>query len=305
MNDELNKRRRLGHADGSAPPDRSSISPMGPDSHLNDELLAGYLDDPDTLAAAERAMVEQHLAACANCRQTLDELRAVVAALATLPEIAPQKSFALTHAMVGQRGQLRTVGTDPDVPAAPIDMRRTTAWHERQMRAVRWATVAAAILFVFVLSADFTTNRFFLTPDERDAVVMSNRGSEPSSMQAPETMEAEDQPGAAGAAMEDAAGTSDEMRTTSEDAPPAEADGAEDTFMVSGEVDDAGKEEALQYQDGAAGDEVAEIAGNNPRSMSTPQHYWRLAQVGLAMLIVWLLAAMIALPRIRSGNRRE
>lgn len=302
MNDEWNEQRRLDHADGSAPPDRSSMPVLGPDSHLDDEVLAGYLDDADALAPGVRAIVELHLAACGDCRHTLAELRAVVVALSALPDIEPRRSFAVTPAMVGQRERLTTVVSEGESDA-PIDMRRTPAWHNRQMRAVSWATVAAAILFVFVLSADITTNRFFQTTDGRDTMVMSNQGSEPPSMAAPESLQAQEEPEAAEDAS-GAAGASEEMRTTVQEDSSGEADMAQDTQTVSGEVDGSGKEEALRYQDGAADDEAGVQADDDRRSMSTPQHYWRLAQVGLAMMIVWGLAAMIALPRIRSARRR-
>jgi hypothetical protein len=50
--------------------------------------LSDYLDDED-MSADDRADIENHLAACAPCRATLDELRAVAQLAASLPDSAP------------------------------------------------------------------------------------------------------------------------------------------------------------------------------------------------------------------------
>jgi len=51
------------------------------------DRLSDYLDDE--LTPSERTALETHLASCAGCRDTLAELRAVVARAATLPPRAP------------------------------------------------------------------------------------------------------------------------------------------------------------------------------------------------------------------------
>jgi Putative zinc-finger len=50
--------------------------------HPNDTTLNGYADD--TLNAAERPGVEQHLAGCATCRETVDDLREILRATGDL-----------------------------------------------------------------------------------------------------------------------------------------------------------------------------------------------------------------------------
>jgi hypothetical protein len=296
---------------------------LGPDGHFDAEVLASFVDGVAELPAETRAAMEAHLAACSSCRGALAELRIVVAALSALPEIEPRRSFALTPAMAESRELAQTVPAAARETGAPIDMRQTTAWHERQMRAMRWATVAAAILFVFVLSADITSNRFFAEPAERDSSVMLDQGSDPSGASAPDAFVAP-QPGTAA---EDAAGTTGEIRTTSGEpqpsatpasasveAPPmataaaaaaAPTEATEDLQQVTVEDDDTEAQESTQFQDGSSEDSMLMAAEEDRRSMSTSRHYWRLAQFGLAMLIVWLLAAMIALPRIRQGDRRR
>jgi len=50
--------------------------------------LSDYLDGED-MTADDRADIETHLSACAHCRTTLDELRAVAHLAASLPDTAP------------------------------------------------------------------------------------------------------------------------------------------------------------------------------------------------------------------------
>jgi len=55
------------------------------------DRLSEYLDNE--LSAAERASVEAHLDACSACRTTLEELRAVVARAAALPDSPPDREL--------------------------------------------------------------------------------------------------------------------------------------------------------------------------------------------------------------------
>ncbi|MGH7548450.1 MAG: zf-HC2 domain-containing protein [Gemmatimonadales bacterium] len=84
-----------------------------------------YVDG--TLAAAERAAVERHLADCAGCRSAVDELRRLLAGAAGLPKaIDPARDLWVgIEARIGQR--------------APGDLRRAF-W--------RGAMAAAAVLVI-------------------------------------------------------------------------------------------------------------------------------------------------------------
>jgi hypothetical protein len=68
-------------------------------AHPELDQLSAYLDGE--LDAAERTTVDAHIPACAECRTTLDALRATITDLATLPEAAPseQDSWALRSAI--------------------------------------------------------------------------------------------------------------------------------------------------------------------------------------------------------------
>lgn len=68
-------------------------------AHPELDQLSAYLDGE--LDAAGRTAVDAHIPSCAECRTTLDALRATIADLATLPEPAPteQDSWALRSAI--------------------------------------------------------------------------------------------------------------------------------------------------------------------------------------------------------------
>jgi anti-sigma factor ChrR (cupin superfamily) len=61
--------------------------------HPNETTLNDYIDE--ALAAAERADVDRHLATCAACRQTVDDLRQILRATAELePREPPVRSWS-------------------------------------------------------------------------------------------------------------------------------------------------------------------------------------------------------------------
>ena len=63
-------------------------------------LLSAYLDGRAT--RAERALVERHLEACADCARNLMTLRATVAAAREMPQVHAPRSFALPRSMAKQ-----------------------------------------------------------------------------------------------------------------------------------------------------------------------------------------------------------
>jgi putative zinc finger protein len=72
-------------------------------SHDELDQLSAYLDGE--LDGAERSRVDAHLPTCAECRATLDALRATVTDLSTLPDAAPteQDSWAIRSAIARSR----------------------------------------------------------------------------------------------------------------------------------------------------------------------------------------------------------
>jgi tetratricopeptide (TPR) repeat protein len=109
---------------------------MNTDAFTN--RLSDYLDDE--LSAEERATVESHLAACAECRTTLNELRGVVAEAASLRDAAPGRDL--------WSGVASRISRDGRVRASVSPFRRAVS--------VRWSftlpQIAAAGLTLMVLS---------------------------------------------------------------------------------------------------------------------------------------------------------
>jgi len=95
------------------------------------ELLSGYLDR--RLNSEEATRVEGHLKTCPGCREELESLRAIVALLHRLPEVAPSRSFAVA-------------------PVRPLPGRRA-------LPALRFATAGVVLLLVLAFAAD-QTNQF-------------------------------------------------------------------------------------------------------------------------------------------------
>lgn len=112
------------------------------------EMLSAYLDGE--LSPKKQALVEKHLAQCADCAQNLRTLRQTVALLGQLPPVAVPRSFVIRPA-----------------PAA----RRPSLFQTRQAYVyLRAATALATILFAVVLAGDaFLTG---LAPARAPEVIM-------------------------------------------------------------------------------------------------------------------------------------
>ena len=90
------------------------------------ELLSAYVDGQ--VSASEASRVQEHLAACAECRRELEALRATVSLLRSLPQVQPSRSFALAEA--------------PE----PADRRWPVAWGARAAMSVAGLVLAALLL---------------------------------------------------------------------------------------------------------------------------------------------------------------
>lgn len=99
------------------------------------ELFSAYIDRQVT--ADEREFVEQHVAACADCRAQLQATRSMVVALKTMPMVKAPRSFVLPRSMA--------VKSKPSI----------FNWYPT----LRLATAFAAIAFVLVFAGDLLTVR--------------------------------------------------------------------------------------------------------------------------------------------------
>jgi hypothetical protein len=195
-------------------------------------------------------------------------------------------------------------------------LQESAQWHERHAGKVRWATAVAAMLFVFVISADLVTNGL----RGADDMATSSGSDQMEVMQATEAT-----PAAADADAEAEIPTAEiepEARTTGEDAPAldeevpdsddstAAQEESQDepevgTFMEPSEDaesgDDAESQETLAMEQESISEEpVAETQAE----VDPAQMRWRIAEVSLALVLAILLAIMIGLPRQRGRRRR-
>ena len=104
--------------------------------------MSAYVDGE--LWAKDGDALEAHVGACERCRLELEQLRATVSALQELPEVKPQRSFALTPDMLRPPRPVPQMGPSP----ALVQGMRLTA-----------AGLAAALALVFVIDvSDSGTN---------------------------------------------------------------------------------------------------------------------------------------------------
>lgn len=117
-----------------------------PETHWTDRL-SEYLDGE--LNAAERQACESHLAGCADCARTLEDLRAVVARAAALPGDPPPAEL--------------WAGIEARLEAPVLQMRPRAALRERLSR--RWSqsgmqlAAAAAVLVAATAAVVWWTTR--------------------------------------------------------------------------------------------------------------------------------------------------
>ena len=273
-------------------------------------MIAAWLDTPDDFDASERAAISAHVAGCSHCQQVVADLRGIVSALASLPQVTAPRSFSLTREMVAE-----PVAPEARTQRPPVQMRQTTAWYERQMRAVRWATALAAVLFVFVLSVDLVTNR--VDPNRSDDNAPISAQSEAANGEGAMGGAAADEvpPDSGGDDVTDGARQAEEAEVAEESestddsesaATPAGALGAEGDVPQEESADEtADTTLAVQEPDtdqGDTGTEAEPFSATSPSDEQTvdeSSERLRIIQVALALILVWLLAAMIVLPRMR------
>jgi hypothetical protein len=258
------KNRRTGDRPGGFGGSGRSLRTGG--QHLDVDALTAYLDH--ALDDSERQVADTHLAICADCRHELSELGATVTLLHGLPQYAPRHSFQLgpEHARLGPRPSGWFTRLLPALPA------------------LRLATIAVAVLLVAVTAGDLILggrgDREPAAPSSGVAVpsaaVISARQQAPAPVQGV----ADQQQDAGGTKSTDLA--SERVGGTS---PPSAASEA------SGQVSSPGP-------DSIAGGGAT--PGSAPtRGMSNVPSWWRLAEVGLGLILMWLLVTVVGVERLR------
>jgi len=114
--------------------------------HPNEDALNAYVEGAST--AAEAADVERHLASCASCRQTVDDLREILRAASSLEEREPPaRAWSRIERAIALDG-------DRSGAAAP---RARAASGARMSRAaiVAWLAAAAALVVATIVGVRY------------------------------------------------------------------------------------------------------------------------------------------------------
>lgn len=132
--------------------------------HLSEDRLHDYVDR--LLPARERRRVEDHLAACDECRREAEAVRSLLRELAELPAaIAPARDLRPgiaarlpeaaaaaggTGEAAGEEGEAPRAARRTDAPRGPaeIPFRDVLAARRRSLRSLRYPLAAAALLLI-------------------------------------------------------------------------------------------------------------------------------------------------------------
>jgi len=287
------------------------------------ELLSAYLDDRDSLSSSELARVERLLDEDPTARRMHAELGVIRQELRSLESIPAPRAYHLDAEMLG-------------LPE-PVILRETQAWYARHTETVRWATAAAAILFVFVLGVDLISSGAFSGTGDEDfdaapeqAEIMSRMADDDDA--AAEALEEEASDGEA--ALETYADEAGDDAGESEEAPPVVTpEVAEDAASGAEEAEDeaaATAPDPVEEEEEAAGGadqpeataetEAAVAATEQARAPSetmafdaddsgaadegSDRRLWRIAEFSLVVLVTVLITAMIVLPRLGRRSAR-
>jgi anti-sigma factor RsiW len=173
-------RKEQGHDDVERPgPETMNTTP-----HLGDDILNAWIDDVAT--PQEREAVDDHVATCEVCRQRLDELQAVQAIFASLPDVTPPRSFQLTPAQA-----------NAPTPIRPAQQPSTLIRLLPIVRSLSVAAIFAVMILGGVLA--FGPNNDTMTSNETGNVSRSLEVQNPAAQETLEPGEVSDQGVAASA----------------------------------------------------------------------------------------------------------
>ena len=245
----------------------------GNDRHLDTETLSAYLDG--ALPGPEHQAAAAHLAACGRCREELEALRSVVAAVRSLPALRPPRSLALTPEQVRPRRRWPLFAGLPTFqPAGTVG-------------ALRLASAVAVLLLAALLVVDagnVGTGRSGTPDGAASPLALESRTSREAGMAAPAAPETAD--ATAGAGERFAPGDAQAPPgTTQQDAPQPVADAAGGGAGQAAPA--AVEEEPAPPQEPAAAD--GDAGGT-----------LRRAQMAMALAAAGLLAASFVAGRRRT-----
>ncbi len=249
--------------------DFAAFGEGGLSRHLDLDALSAAIDG--TLPPSDAAAARAHLAACPDCRRDEAELRATVDLLRNLPQYEPSRSFVLgpEHARGRSAGSAwrpaaatatPTLPSSRPSPAAPeaTAAGEAHAWGSRLLpgiRVLQVATAVVALLLVLVTAGDL------MSPDPDPVPVMAPQGfaAMPAEQEAPPV------PAAA---------------PTVTGAQPAAA-----RAVIPADITADGTNATGGTSQAASGTRAAQDAPG-------PTSPWRVAQLALALVLLWLVVSL-------------
>jgi hypothetical protein len=232
--------------------------------HPSEEELSAYING-DITDLDELQRLEAHLETCARCRETLSELRALVWLLRRTESPVPSRSFRLDPSVVGAQ-------------VAPVE-----PWIVRIQPALRRLTAIAAVLLVFLVVAD---------------VLVHQNGRESATQSVGATTETS----AASAALAPAATAASSQAGTTSAGSNAQPAAATSASAFASSADSATKSAAGTPVATAAVGAISQPQPTLPPPSSpaptTRPSYWRLLELAVGVVVIWLLFLTVALPRL-------
>lgn len=282
-------------------------------AHPSDDELSAYLNrDNADLTARQR--LEAHLETCADCRERLSELRTVVRLLHGMESPVPKRSFRLDPRMVS--------APLPEPAPEPL---RIDPWIVRAQPALRRLTAIAAVLLVLLVTADILTHRKSSDNGSREVSALSSasRATDGASVMSAGAAESASKSTAAAAQVPaataaSASGGGSSSSGSSAEAPVATsassgaqaaassvaASSATDAVTSSEAVTPAASAAALSVQQTeASGQSPAEAAQAPNATTRGSRSYWRLVELTVGVVVIWLLFLTIVLPRLPRQRR--
>lgn len=266
-------------------------------SHLTDADLNELIDG--TMAEREARIARAHLDSCADCADRLHTLQATVSALQEAPSLRPRRSFQLTP----QQAHI------PVAPPSRTD--RLARWLLPGVPALRVATIVVALLLVSVTALDVLVDRNG-SPDTTPVVLMQD--AEVAEQQAPIDAVATTGDAALEAAPAQSSDTSilsaaeSGMQRTSDDGDSATGAGPEEASSSDAESAPAmmAPEPAAAPAGSPAVDGTPVPAEPERAGSSGPQvSGWRIAELGLLLLLIWLIVSWIGRNRFEDRRAEE
>ncbi len=278
------------------------------DEHLTDAELNELVDG--TLAGRELNRAQAHLDSCQDCDARYRALLATVTALKQAPSLMPRRSFQLTPEQAKR----------PDPVPSRID--RFADWIVPGIPVIKLATIAVALLFISVTAFDVLTNQ-----SGQDDINQSTALQRDSDLPAPAVQNAQSEateapiPGDSNASISDAGKAETALEANDAAGGAVDSDTASDSVSSSAMQEAPAAPAAAIEQPGLFASptvastptptlpatvepiptpsaEATPIAGPKDRSGGLALSSWRIAELGLLMVLIWLLVSWIGRSRV-------